>query len=236
MRALHLIESEHTRHAAGGLHSFLSISAHAAIVLAALYATTRPAVDVVDAREPRVYFVPEPPRPAAAPAIQAPRPAPRALATQAPAQARAVATAPSVEPATIPAADALLADPSAPAIVERVSGAVEAGAVTDIGQAGRSGPYEAGEVEVAAAALSKSGPAYPERALRLALSGGVAARFIVGTNGRVESEIVILDSTSPEFTEAVRAFLRRTRYSPARVAGRPVRQMVEQRFVFQLTR
>jgi TonB family protein len=136
----------------------------------------------------------------------------------------------------MPAADALLADPSARAIAEPVAATVGTGTVTDVGQAGRTGPYDAGEVEVAAAALSKSGPAYPERALRLALSGGVAARFIVGTNGRVESEIVILDSTSPEFTGAVRTFLRRTRYSPARVAGRPVRQMVEQRFVFQLSR
>ncbi|MBA3580524.1 MAG: energy transducer TonB [Gemmatimonadaceae bacterium] len=57
---------------------------------------------------------------------------------------------------------------------------------------------------------------------------------VVGANGRVERDIVILDSTSPDFTSAVETFLRRARFSPARVGGRPVRQMVEQRFVFEL--
>ena len=58
MRTMHLIESEHTSHSTTGLHSFLSITLHGAIVVAALWATTRTAVEHYDVPDPRVYFVP----------------------------------------------------------------------------------------------------------------------------------------------------------------------------------
>jgi TonB family protein len=104
----------------------------------------------------------------------------------------------------------------------------------DAGPTGYNGAYAVGEVEIPVAPLSKSGPAYPERARRQNLAGFVVARFIVDARGRVESEVTILDSTSDEFTSAVRSHLRGARYRPARVGGQPVRQLVEQRFVFEL--
>jgi protein TonB len=186
-------------------------------------------------REPvpdtRVYFTPQ--RPATlVPSAPAAQPVTRKPAAAAVAQPKAAA-APSVAPAVLPAVEAPLAEPSVSAPAEPVPGS-DAGVASDAKSGARSGPYEVGEVEVPAAPLSKAGPEYPEWAIRNAMSGAVTARFIVGANGRVESEIVILDSTSPEFTSAVRNFLRRTRYRPARVGGQPVRQLVEQRFVFAL--
>lgn len=230
---MHLIESAHTGHATSGIHSFLSVSAHVAIMLAALYATTRPAVEREIVPDARVYFIPEP-RPATVtpnvPVTRAVTPKP---AAPAPVQSK-VAAAPTSEPVSMPAVDVPLADPSAAAAAEPVPGGLEGTGEVDAGQSGRGGPYEVGEVEVPVAPLSKSGPDYPERAIRLAISGTVTARFIVDASGRVENEIAILDSTSPDFTSAVRSFLRRARYRPARVGGRPVRQLVEQRFVFEL--
>ncbi|MGI8618172.1 MAG: TonB family protein [Gemmatimonadaceae bacterium] len=234
MRTLHLIESAHAGHSTTGMHSFLSISVHVAIGLTALYATARPAVEREPAPDTRVYFIPEPRPVTAAP----PAPATRAQIQKPVAPAAALSKAvpaPVTAPVGLPPVDVPIADPSANVPSQPVAASGEGTVAADPGSvAGRGGPYEVGEVEVPAAALSKSGPDYPERAIRLALSGTVTARFIVGANGRVESDVVILNSTSPDFTSAVRSFLRRARFRPARVGGRPVRQLVEQRFVFEL--
>lgn len=233
MRTLHLIESAHDGHATTGMHSFLSISVHVAIMVAALYATTRPAVERDPVPDTRVYFTPQ--RPATVvPSAPAAKPVTRKPAAPVTSQSKAVA-APSIAPDVLPAVEAPLADPSLSAPAEPVSGS-DAGAAVDAMPGGRSGPYESGEVEIPAAPLSKAGPDYPERAIRLSLSGAVSARFIVGADGRVEDEIAILESTSADFTTAVRTFLRRARYRPARVGGLAVRQLVEQRFVFELRR
>lgn len=234
MRTMHLIESGHTGRSTTGLHSFFSISLHVALVVGALLATTRTAVERAEVRDPRVYFVPEArPVPRAPVARQAP--APRTRPSKPVAQApQKIAAAPANVSPTIPAADVPLTDPSAVAAAEPVATGGEPPAPGDANSGMRSGPYEVGEVEIPAALLSKAGPEYPEWAIRNALSGSVTARFIVDAEGRVERDVVILDSTSPEFTAAVRTFLRRTRYRAARVGGRPVRQLVEQRFVFAL--
>ena len=233
MRTLHLIESAHDGHATTGMHSFLSISVHVAIMVAALYATTRPIVEREPVPDTRVYFTPQ--RPATvAPGAPAAKPVTRKPAASVAEQPK-TAPAPSVAPAAVPAVDVPLTDPSVSAPAEPVTGS-DVGVAVEAAPGGRAGPYAAGEVEIPAAPLSKSGPEYPERAIRLALSGAVNARFIVGADGRVEHEIVILESSSPDFTAAVRAFLRRARYRPARVGGLAVRQLVEQRFVFELRR
>lgn len=233
MRTLHLIESAHDGHATMGMHSFLSISVHVGIMVGALYATTQPAVEREPVPDTRVYFTPQ--RPATVvPSAPAAKPATRKPVASVATQPKTVA-APSIAPAVLPAVEAPLADPSLGAPAEPVTGS-DAGVAVDAVPGGRSGPYDAGEVEIPAAPLSKSGPDYPARAIQLALSGAVNARFIVGADGRVENEIVILESTSPDFTTAVRTFLRRARYRPARVGGLAVRQLVEQRFVFELRR
>jgi protein TonB len=236
VRTLHLIESAHTGHATSGAHSFLSISVHVAIVLAALFATTRPVVERATAPDPRVYFVPEQ-RPAtvapAAPAAPQPKPAPPKREAPAQEPSKAVAL-PTITPVGIPPVDVPLVDPSPTAPAEPLQSGIHGAVPADAGSAGRGGAYEVGEVEIPAAPLSKSGPAYPERAIRQNLSGFVTARFVVDARGRVESDVKILESTSGEFTSAVRSYLREARYRPARVGGRTVRQLVEQRFVFEL--
>ena len=236
MRTLHLIESAHTGHATTGAHSFLSISVHVAVVLAALFATTRPVVERAPAPDTRVYFVPEQ-RPAtvapAAPAAPQPKPVPPKREAPAREPSKAVAL-PTIPPVGIPPVDARLVDPSPGPPAEPLDSGIQGTVPADAGPAGRGGAYVVGEVEVAAAPLSNAGPDYPERAIRQGLSGFVTARFIVDARGRVESDVKILESTSAEFTTAVRSYLRRARYRPARVGGRTVRQLVEQRFVFEL--
>jgi len=80
-------------------------------------------------------------------------------------------------------------------------------------------------------------PVYPPALRSSQIEGSVTARFIVDTAGRAEpSSIVVEDATHPLFGDAVRQALLRSRYEPAMVANRKVRQLVEQRFTFTLLR
>jgi protein TonB len=80
-------------------------------------------------------------------------------------------------------------------------------------------------------------PRYPE-SLRIAgVEGKVVAQFVVDFEGRVEDGTVrIVRSDNSLFDEAVRAALTRMRFTPAEIAGRKVRQLVQMPFVFALSR
>lgn len=91
-------------------------------------------------------------------------------------------------------------------------------------------------VERAAVARSDNPqPEYPPTLRRSQIEGEVLVQFVVDTTGRAEPQsIVILRATHPAFGESVRRWLVRTRYSPAEVSGRPVRQLVQQMVGFTL--
>lgn len=79
------------------------------------------------------------------------------------------------------------------------------------------------------------GPVYPSRLLSAGIEGFVGVRYVVDSTGRVEAgSITILETTHTAFAEAVGKWLLRARYLPAEANGRPVRQLVEQRFAFFL--
>jgi TonB family protein len=81
------------------------------------------------------------------------------------------------------------------------------------------------------------GPRYPAEARAAGREGEVLAQFVVDTTGLVEmATFKVLKSTGPEFVAAVREGLMGMRFEPARVGGRPVRQLVQQPFQFALTR
>lgn len=80
-------------------------------------------------------------------------------------------------------------------------------------------------------------PGYPARLSAAGIEGDVIVRFVVDTTGRVEpASVEILQASHAQFGDAVRQWLTRTRYAPASVQGRAVRQLVRQRVGFSLTR
>ncbi len=80
-------------------------------------------------------------------------------------------------------------------------------------------------------------PRYPDRLRTSGLQGRVLVRFVVDTTGRVESgSLSIISSEHELFTRAVQEALPRMRFRPARAAGRSVRSMAEQEYVFELRR
>ena len=80
-------------------------------------------------------------------------------------------------------------------------------------------------------------PVYPAALRSAQIEGTVLARFVVDSVGHAEpASIQFPEATHAQFAEAVRQSLLRSRYLPAILEGRAVRQLVEQRFAFTLTR
>jgi TonB family protein len=78
-------------------------------------------------------------------------------------------------------------------------------------------------------------PLYPPKLSALGKEGRVEATFVVDATGLVEmTSVQVLASDDPEFSESVRTALGEMRFRPATRAGRPVRQLVAQRFNFRI--
>lgn len=78
-------------------------------------------------------------------------------------------------------------------------------------------------------------PVYPRDLLAMGAEGVVHAIYVVDTTGRVDTTTIqVVSSDDVRFTESVRAALGLMRFRPARREGKPVRQMVEQDFRFQI--
>lgn len=84
-----------------------------------------------------------------------------------------------------------------------------------------------------------SGPAlrYPSRLRRSGIEGTVVMEFIIGRDGRVETNsIVSVEGGRSEFVAAATELIRRSIYRPGRKAGTPVRVRVSQAIGFRMER
>lgn len=69
---------------------------------------------------------------------------------------------------------------------------------------------------------------YPDRLRRAGVTGETRLQFVVGTDGRVEPEsVVVVASSHPAFDEPAIRAVRRMRFAPASVMGRPVRVIID---------
>lgn len=84
--------------------------------------------------------------------------------------------------------------------------------------------------------LAQRAPRYPPVLQAAGLAGRVTARFVIDREGRVEpGSVRIISATHTGFEESARETILDTRFRPARVRGRPVRQWAEQSVVFRIT-
>src|SRR5215207_2181911 len=82
---------------------------------------------------------------------------------------------------------------------------------------------------------SSAAPVYPRDLLAIGLEGSVQATYIVDSTGRVDTTTVeVVRSDDPRFTESVRNALGQSRFRPAKRRGKPVRQLVSQKFSFRI--
>ena len=99
-------------------------------------------------------------------------------------------------------------------------------------------PYTAVDVDTQVRAIAGSGfPQYPASLRAAGIEGQVVAQFTVDENGRAVAESIrITSSTNDLFSAAVKNAVVRMRFAPAQLAGKKVRQTVQQLFVFKLDR
>jgi protein TonB len=243
---LHVLPESSRRRSRPGGSVLASGAAHAALVVAAVWATG--AGEAEPAPRPvlpgRITF-----------STIAPPPAPREpLAVRPPAGPAVERSAPSgpplpampavpplgAVPARIPPVGVALANPFAssspawPAPAEAASGS---GAGGDVGEGGEE-PIPVERADVGVEALrGNPRPRYPASLERAGVAGSVTARFVIDTLGRVEpASVEMLDATHPDFERAVREVLPRLRFRPATVRGRPVRVAVLQSYEFSVAR
>jgi protein TonB len=97
--------------------------------------------------------------------------------------------------------------------------------------------YAEFEVEQQVSAISGTSVAYPESQRASGVEGQVLAQFVVNENGRVDTgTFKVLESSGPEFSAAVKNALPRMRFRPAQIGRTNVAQVVQQAFVFKLSR
>jgi hypothetical protein len=94
------------------------------------------------------------------------------------------------------------------------------------------------EVDLPVSALPGSpGPIYPPTAKASGLEGVVLAQFVIRADSTLDpGSVQVIEASDERFADAVRAALPRMRFRAAVVGGRPVPQMVQQHFGFQLSR
>lgn len=93
------------------------------------------------------------------------------------------------------------------------------------------------EVETPAAQIlgETRTPTYPKELIARRADGEVDAQFIVDASGAVDMRsFKVLRATEPAFADAVRRYLVSAHYIPATIGGHPVRQVVQQQFMFNV--
>jgi hypothetical protein len=115
-----------------------------------------------------------------------------------------------------------------------------AGPSPSVGQIAELGDSILTEVQVDSAVRrypESAAPEYPAALLAKAIEGETVVSFIVDTTGYADlTSFKVIDATHPEFGLAVRRALPDMRFRPAILAGRKVRQLVQQSFMFRIQR
>ncbi|MGQ0702147.1 MAG: energy transducer TonB [Gemmatimonadales bacterium] len=84
--------------------------------------------------------------------------------------------------------------------------------------------------------MHRPDPRHPPLLQHAGIEGFVEAQFVVDTSGHVElNSWKVVASSHSHFELPAREALQRSRFRPARINGRPVCQLVQQRFVFAIT-
>jgi TonB family protein len=107
--------------------------------------------------------------------------------------------------------------------------------VGEIGSGAAGAAFSEHQVDRAVSVSRAAEARYPESLRSVNVQGEVVMSFIVDAKGRVEPRsIKVVSSPHRLFSDAARAALLETRYRPAQAAGRNVRQLAQQSFVFKL--
>jgi protein TonB len=212
----------------------LSIVIHVVLIGGAVVATLQAKEAIEKPKAEKVEFVEmkkdEPPPPE-----DKPPPPPEVVAAPPPPKGFQVLTAPIKIPEVLPDIDlSKKVTDEADFSGKGVAGGIAKGVV---GAPSDQTYFEFQVEKQVAPAPGNPVPRYPDMLRSANVEGEVLAQFVVDTTGRVEmSQFKVLKSSHDLFTSAVRQHLAVSRYYPAEIGGRKVKQLVQQPFNFTLTR
>jgi len=234
-----LIESKaKTQKRFGG--SLASVIIHGVLIVGAVVVTANAGLREEEKKEEKVDFVevkkdePKPPEP------DKPPPPPDVVVQAPPPKGFQVLQAPPEIPDVIPDIDLSKkvtdeADFSGKGVAGGIAKGVEGG----------KGPVPQGDQpyfdfqveEQVQMAPGAKGPEYPDMLRSAGIEGSVLAMFVVDTTGRADmSTFKALKSDNQLFENAVKKALANMKFTPAKVGGRRVKQLVQQPFQFSLNR
>jgi periplasmic protein TonB len=208
----------------------VSVTAHVALIAAAIYATAQARVQPAKFPETvRPIYFPRDPVP-----IQSVSPA---TSTRRPFDGhRLIFVAPNID-MRIPSVDIsdVVSKPGDfnPGMIASPSNSGQQG-----GESSGAVPFRADQVEKQVGVIPGSAPPrYPEVLRSSGVEGKVIAQFVVDEQGRAEEgSLRFVRSDNQLFEAAVRVALFRMRFIPAEIGGVKVRQLVQMPFVFTLSR
>jgi protein TonB len=92
------------------------------------------------------------------------------------------------------------------------------------------------QVDTPAALIAgTASPEYPDSLRKEGVPGRVVIELIVKEDGLLDSEsVVLISSTHPLFTDAVQQALATAKFRVAKLKSRPVRQILQLPFVFRM--
>jgi protein TonB len=214
---------------------FWSLVAHVGLVTGAVYATAHAADTLQKPKEEKVDFVEV--KKEEAPKPKAPPP-PELAAVPPPPLGHQVLTAPVEIPNVLPDIDLTKsvtneADFSGKGATGGFAKGVERKADVKEDQ-----PYFEFQVEKPVAPIPGTGnPKYPDILRQAGVEGDVLVTFVVDTSGRADpSTFKVIRATHELFANAVKQALPAMRFTAAEVAGKKVKQLVQQPFSFTITK
>jgi len=120
--------------------------------------------------------------------------------------------------------------------VQQAPRMVVSGGEEEKGQ-GTDSTYFEYQVEQPVTLVSGSPPRYPDSLRTAGIGGEVLVQFVVDAEGRPDvSTFKVLKANREEFVVAVRSALPEMRFQAARKSGRAVKQVVQQPFMFQVSK
>jgi len=213
----------------GAPRLILSIAVHAAVIGAAVALVRHwPTLTRTEPSETAILFV-------ATPRVETSRP----IRKETP---RSHSLPPSIEQSSmrLPALNPLVLPPTVPGVADllhlaSLSLELRSGSQREGDSSGTTQLLTAGAVDDPVEVLTQPEPGYPATLAQAHLTGRVELTYVVDTLGRVEpGSVSTLMSTHRGFEAAARASVVASRFRPARLRGRAVRQLVRQAFSFRI--
>jgi protein TonB len=230
-----LIESKQKRFASTK-QTIISFVLHGVVIFAAVKATTGAAEQLREILQDTTLVFLKPPEPPPPPPPEAPPPDAIVTANPPP-QGFQTVIPPTDIPKEIPPVNLNEKFNAADFSGKGVEGGIAAGIVGGTGPVDtQAETYLEAEVDDPVNPINIPRPRYPPVMQQAGITGSVDVQYVVDTTGHAErSSWKVLRSTNKAFEEPAREAIMKGVFKPARIRGKAVRQLVQQKISFNIS-